>query len=76
MMIGIFAYAYFFNALILSTRLRFLDRIAGHDKVMIFHRKLAVAAMVLAFLHGVVKGLVFPLFESPALLVLSLSEFH
>ena len=68
MMIGIFAYVYFMNALILSTRLRFLDSIAGHDKVMIFHRKLALTAIILAFFHGAVKGLVFPLGESPALL--------
>ena len=66
MLLGIPAYVYLMNCLILSSRLKCLDRIAGHDRVMVFHRQLAGAALILALLHGIIKSQVFPLSFMPA----------
>ena len=59
MILGISGYIYFMNALILSSRLKLLDRIAGHDRVLGFHRHLALLSLILALLHGIVKSMVF-----------------
>ena len=51
MFCGIVSYVYFANTLILSARIRYFDRLFGHDRVMLFHGWLAGAALVLACAH-------------------------
>jgi predicted ferric reductase len=57
MFCGIVSYVYFANTLILSARIRCLDRLFGQDRVMVFHGRLAGAAFVCAFAHVVFKCL-------------------
>lgn len=52
---GLTGYAYFFNALIISARIRYFDRLFGHDRVLIFHRYLALSAMFAVTAHFVFK---------------------
>jgi len=52
---GIGAYCYLLNALILSARIPFLDRLFGHDKVLVFHGYYAAAGFLLAIGHIVFK---------------------
>lgn len=59
MFFGIISYIYFINVLIISTRLKFLDSIFGHDKVMQFHGGMAFAALILGLLHRFFKLKVF-----------------
>ncbi len=66
MLLGIVAYIYLMNTLILSSRLKWLDRMAGHDRVIRFHRQLSVIALLLSLLHGLVKSRVFPSSLMPA----------
>ncbi len=54
---GIPAYVYFQIVLLISARIRWLDRIFAHDKVMKFHGILALVALVLAFLHRYYKAI-------------------
>jgi predicted ferric reductase len=54
---GIFSYVYFLNTLIISSRIRILDRLFGHDKVMKFHGMYALAALILGALHIYFKNL-------------------
>ena len=56
MFCGIVSYVYFANALILSARIPGLDRLFGHDRVMVFHGRLAGAAFVLACAHAGFKS--------------------
>jgi hypothetical protein len=51
MVLGIFAYGYFLNSLILSSRITYFDRLAGHDRVLVFHRYLATTAFGCATGH-------------------------
>lgn len=51
MFFGIFSYGYFCVALMLSARLRILDRLYGHDRVLVFHGIIAGLALLAAFLH-------------------------
>ena len=55
MVLGIFAYGYFLTALVLSARIRILDRWFGHDRVMVFHGYLASAGIFLVFCHILFK---------------------
>jgi predicted ferric reductase len=55
MVFGIFAYGYFLNTLILSTRLPVFDRIFGQDRVMVLHGYLAVLALLFAGIHAAFK---------------------
>jgi predicted ferric reductase len=57
MICGIVSYVYFANTLILSARIRCLDRQFGHDRVMVFHGRLAGAAFAFACAHVVFKYL-------------------
>jgi predicted ferric reductase len=57
MFCGIVSYVYFANTLILSARFRGIDRLFGHDRVMVFHGRLAGAAFAFAFAHAVLKYL-------------------
>jgi predicted ferric reductase len=59
MFCGIVSYVYFANTLILSARFRYLDRLFGHDRVMVFHGRLAGAAFTFACAHVVFKCLFF-----------------
>ena len=52
MFFGIVSYVYFANALILAARARHFDRLFGHDRVLVFHGRLAGAALLSALLHA------------------------
>ena len=60
MFFGIFGYGYFCVALMLSARLRLLDRLYGHDRVLVFHGIMAGLALLAAFLHAVFKRMFMP----------------
>lgn len=60
MFIGLISYTYFMVVLIISGRIKALDRMYGHDRVMKFHSYLAVTAVVLAVAHRQIKIRVFP----------------
>ncbi|MBP7830689.1 MAG: hypothetical protein KA248_12305 [Kiritimatiellae bacterium] len=57
MFCGIVSYVYFANTLILSARIRGIDRLFGHDRVMVFHGRMAGAALAFGFAHAVFKYL-------------------
>ncbi len=59
MVFGLCAFVYFLNALVLSCRIRFLDRIFGHDRIMIFHGWLASIALCFALTHVYFKWIFF-----------------
>jgi len=61
MFCGIVSYVYFANTLILSARIRCFDRWFGHDRVMVFHGRLAGVAFAFACAHAVFKYLYFGL---------------
>ncbi|MBD3321364.1 MAG: hypothetical protein GF350_09750 [Chitinivibrionales bacterium] len=52
---GIVAYIWFCLTLILAGRIRYFDRVYGHDRVLIFHGYLARAAIGFALAHFVFK---------------------
>lgn len=60
MAFGIVSYVYFLNTLILSCRIRYFDRLFGHDRVLRFHGYLALAAFVCAGFHYYFKQMYFP----------------
>lgn len=60
MVFGIFAYVYFLNVLIMSSRIHYFDRLFGHDRVMRFHGYLAFTALVFGIVHRQLKLSVFP----------------
>ncbi len=60
MVFGIISYCYFLNALIISARIPYFDRLYGHDKVIIFHGYLATAAALFAAAHLYFKRIYFP----------------
>ena len=55
MIFGVFGICYFLNALILSTRIRYFDRMYGHDRVMRFHARMATVAFLLIVIHRQLK---------------------
>lgn len=57
MAFGLAAAAYYLNCLVLSSRLPFLDRLFGHDRVLVFHGWTAVAALFLTLAHVFFKVL-------------------
>ncbi|MCU0608749.1 MAG: hypothetical protein MUF22_03145 [Chitinispirillaceae bacterium] len=57
---GLLALGCLLNALILSARLRFADRLFGHDRVLVFHGWLAATGLLLAMLHVAFKLVDFP----------------
>lgn len=59
MFCGIVSYVCFANTLILSARIRVLDRLFGHDRVMVFHGRLAGVAFAFACAHVIFKSLYF-----------------
>ncbi len=60
MFCGILSYGYFCVTLTLAGRLRWCDRLYGHDRVLVFHGGLACIALLLALLHWIFKRLYFP----------------
>lgn len=48
---GIISYVYFLNALIISSRILYFDRIFGHDRVLRFHGYMALCAMFATIAH-------------------------
>ncbi|KMQ52565.1 oxidoreductase FAD/NAD(P)-binding domain-containing protein otein [Chitinispirillum alkaliphilum] len=60
MLFGIISYIYFLNALIISARIPYFDRLYGHDRVLLFHGYLALTASVFAFAHIYFKRIYFP----------------
>jgi len=59
MFFGIVSYVYFFFTLIAASRIRFFDRLYGHDKVLVFHGYMALAALVFSVLHYIFKTMFF-----------------
>ncbi|MDC7223526.1 MAG: ferredoxin reductase family protein [Spirochaetales bacterium] len=59
MILGIVSYIYFLNSLILSARMRFFERIFGHDRLLALHKGLAGAALFTALFHWLIKGRLF-----------------
>ncbi len=55
MVLGLVSYTYFLIVLVLSARIRFLDRLFGHDRVMLFHAIMAILGLVFAFIHHLLK---------------------
>ncbi|OHD38877.1 MAG: hypothetical protein A2015_06605 [Spirochaetes bacterium GWF1_31_7] len=55
MVSGIFSYYYFIIVLIISARIKLLDILFGHDKVMMFHGILASIAFLSSILHFILK---------------------
>lgn len=60
MAFGLLAYCYFTLALILGSRVKALDRIFGHDRILIFHGVIAAIALACAIAHALLKKLYFP----------------
>ncbi|HBE03666.1 MAG TPA: hypothetical protein DC049_14525 [Spirochaetia bacterium] len=56
---GLFSYVYFLNTLIIAGRIKFFDRLFGHDRVMVFHSYLAMTAMFSALVHLLLKQFYF-----------------
>ncbi len=54
---GILSFAYFAGTLVLAARIRLFDRLYGHDRVMVFHRLMALAAICCAAAHGILKSM-------------------
>ncbi len=61
MFFGLAAFVWFCLTLMLSARIRVLDRLFGHDRVLLFHGYLALTAVVFACTHTVLKYLYFGL---------------
>ena len=57
MFFGLIAYTYFTECLVLAARLPYFDRLFGHDRVLVFHGRLAAAALTAAFAHAILKYL-------------------
>lgn len=57
MVFGIISYIYFLNTLIISSRIRYFDSIFGHDRVLVFHGYLALAAISAAIAHYCTKSI-------------------
>lgn len=55
MVMGLTGYVYFFNTLIISSRIRYFDRLFGHDKALLFHGYLALSAMLAVTAHFIFK---------------------
>jgi predicted ferric reductase len=57
---GLVSYTWFVIVLVLSARIRWLDRLYGHDKVMVFHAYLSIAALAMGVIHYFYKQDYFP----------------
>jgi predicted ferric reductase len=59
MMLGVFAFMWLVNQIILSSRPRFLERYFGMDRLYRFHSLMAVISVLLAFTHFIIKRFLF-----------------
>ncbi len=76
MFFGLLSYGYLTVALSLSARIKFIDRLFGHDRVMTFHAALSSVAILSGILHAVLKSAYFPDETTQSFLgVVSLSLF-
>ncbi len=57
---GLVAYACFLNSIILSARLKALDRIYGHDKALVLHSLISSAGFFFSVLHFAIKRAYYP----------------
>ncbi len=57
--LGVLGYYFFSIVLIISARIRLLDILFGHDKVMMFHGIVASVAFLCSFLHVILKNIIF-----------------
>jgi len=55
MVMGLTGYIYLFNVLIIGSRIRYFDRLFGHDRVLLFHGYLALSAMLFVAAHFLFK---------------------
>jgi predicted ferric reductase len=55
MFFGLVAFCYFSLALVLGARVKALDRIFGHDRILAFHGMIAVSALACALAHAALK---------------------
>lgn len=61
MFFGLAAFVWFGLTLMLSARIRVLDRLFGHDRVLLFHGYLALTSVLFACTHAVLKYVYFGL---------------
>lgn len=55
MVMGIIGYVYFFNVLIIGSKIRYFDGVFGHDRVLLFHGYMALSAMLAVVAHFLFK---------------------
>lgn len=55
MFFGLPAFMWFCIVLVLACRIRILDKLYGHDRVIIFHGYLAFSALLFALTHAILK---------------------
>ncbi len=55
MFFGLVSYCYFAVALVLGSRVKALDRVFGHDRILIFHGIIAGLALACAIPHAILK---------------------
>lgn len=63
MITGITGFIFLVISLILATRIRYIDRLFGHDKVMIFHGYLALTGIIFIIIHYFIKDSESPVFS-------------
>lgn len=56
---GVMPYFMFVAVIMLAARIRFLDNLIGHDKVMRIHGILAIISWLLVFVHIILKFVIF-----------------
>lgn len=60
MFFGLVSYCYLAVSLILGARLKALDLVFGHDRVIIFHSLIAAAGIIFGIFHAILKSVYFP----------------
>ncbi len=60
MFFGLVSYCYLTVSLVLGSRIKALDRVFGHDRVIIFHSLIAAAGIIFAVFHAILKSVYFP----------------
>lgn len=60
MFFGLTSYCYFSLSLVLSARWKPLDRLFGHDRLIVYHAIISTIALVCGVLHAVLKFVYFP----------------
>lgn len=60
MFFGLVSYCYFALALTLGSRIKVLDRIFGHDRILVMHGIIACLALACGIAHAALKSFYFP----------------